>query len=334
MSKPKRLPESIWQRAIEDPLRPITSAGGKRIRASLIRISYQIAGGTGDVPIKLVQAIETLHAGSLIIDDIEDGSTQRRGQPCLHLEMGMPIAINTGTRMYFQALSMLTRFAADHPRGGAILGRTIRVIDRCHEGQAIDLTARADEIERKQLWPTAVTISRMKTGALTSLATWIGATVAGGDRTLTKALSRFGRNVGVCLQMHNDLDELDQFVRGGDRGDDLKNVRVTWPWAWAARRMSTTDFVMLQSRYSRAVRNHHGLREVASDLLDRVDDFGRREVARYLDQQSRLLAEHVESLELVDQMTTALAPLKRLAPTKAVKVPRTDDLGATDVNVH
>lgn len=342
MSKPRRLSEAIWRRAIDEPHHAITSAGGKRIRASLIRISYRIAGGTGDVPDELITAIETLHAGSLVIDDIEDGSIRRRGKPCLHLQVGMPVAINTGTRMYFQSLAMLTKFASYHPAGGAILRRTLRVIDRCHEGQAIDLTARADALKRSDLLPTAVAISRMKTGALTSLATWIGATVAGGDAATTAALVRFGRNVGVCLQMHNDLDELEQFVRGSDRGDDLRNARVTWPWAWASRRMAADDFAMLQTRYARALRNHHGLRDVAGDLLEMVDDFGRGEVSRYLDMQSRLLAEHVESLEWIDQMTAALAPLKRLSPlppaiaTETVKetVKDTATIGVTDVDVR
>lgn len=332
MSKPKRLPDSIWQRAIDEPLQPITSTGGKRIRASLIRLSYRIAGGTGEVPEELTAAIETLHAGSLVIDDIEDGSMRRRGQPCLHLQLGMPIAINTGTRMYFQALSILTTFAKRHPAGGPILHRTIAVVDRCHEGQAIDLTTRADELDRDELMPTAVAISLMKTGALTSLATWIGGTAAGGDPTLVRALSRFGRNVGVCLQMHNDMEELEKYVSGGDRGDDLRNARVTWPWAWASRRMPASEFRPLQTRYARAMRNHHGMRDIATDLMAEVGEFGRGEVARHLDQQSRLLAEHVESLELIDQMTAALAPLKRGAPSPSTSKPTKPSPGATDVN--
>ena len=68
---------------------------GKQFRASVVRESYLSAGGRGEVPIQITEAIELLHAGSLIIDDIEDGSDTRRGRATLHREVGVPLALNT-----------------------------------------------------------------------------------------------------------------------------------------------------------------------------------------------------------------------------------------------
>lgn len=48
--------------------------------------------------------IGTLHEASLLIDDIEDLSTVRRGQPCAHVRFGVPSTINCGNYMYFVAL--------------------------------------------------------------------------------------------------------------------------------------------------------------------------------------------------------------------------------------
>lgn len=45
--------------------------------------------------------IELIHNGSLIVDDIEDGSDLRRGKPCVHKIYGEDIAINAGNAIYF-----------------------------------------------------------------------------------------------------------------------------------------------------------------------------------------------------------------------------------------
>jgi geranylgeranyl pyrophosphate synthase len=178
------------------------------------------------------------------------------------------------------------------------------------------LTARVDELERSEMSSTAMTISRLKTGELTGLATWIGAIVGGADRTKLRALTRFGKNIGICLQMHNDIDEVERYVNGSERCDDLRNARVTWPWAWASRLLSANRFEDLQRRYGRTIRNHHGMRGIAAELLEIVSQHGQTTISKRLDQQSRLLAEHIEVLELIDKMTVALAPLKRTIPTR------------------
>jgi geranylgeranyl pyrophosphate synthase len=40
--------------------------------------------------------IRKLHNASLLIDDIEDSSTMRRGQPVAHAIYGVPLTINCG----------------------------------------------------------------------------------------------------------------------------------------------------------------------------------------------------------------------------------------------
>ena len=47
---------------------------------------------------------EIVHNGSLMIDDIEDGSEMRRGMACSYKKYGVDIAINSGNFMYFNPL--------------------------------------------------------------------------------------------------------------------------------------------------------------------------------------------------------------------------------------
>lgn len=45
--------------------------------------------------------IEMLHTASLIIDDVEDQSRNRRDNPCAHLVYGLKKSINSANLIYF-----------------------------------------------------------------------------------------------------------------------------------------------------------------------------------------------------------------------------------------
>jgi geranylgeranyl pyrophosphate synthase len=142
------------------------------------------------------------------------------------------------------------------------------VARQCHEGQAIDLATRIDEVTPRQAQVTALAISRWKTGRLASLAAWCGAHAAAGDPQTLQAVAAFGCRVGICLQMKNDLDELCELIDGSDRCDDLRNRRVTWPWAWAAGELSARQFAAWQHRLRRSVEQPAAFRPLAKDLLE------------------------------------------------------------------
>ena len=144
--------------------------GGKRLRATLLEQAYAFGGGRCAAPALIVDAVELLHAGSLVIDDFEDDSLTRRGQPALHQVIGPARAVNAGNWMYFRALELAAAALDDPARSAALVGRFITVARQCHEGQAIDLATRIDEVTPRQAQVTALAISRWKTGRLASLA--------------------------------------------------------------------------------------------------------------------------------------------------------------------
>lgn len=285
----------LLDEALNQPAEQFLARCGKRIRAALVNESFRAAGGIDEPCQEIAEGIELLHAGSLIIDDIEDDSSLRRGEPTLHRQIGLPLALNAGNWMYFRALEKLSGAPIDGNARTEIVNRAIRAVRRCHEGQALDLAAAVDRLDPHEIHPTARAISRLKTGGLTALAAWIGATAAGGDRVTTKAIHRFGMHVGVCLQMHNDLDELHRFAAGEQRCDDLRNARVTWPWVWAQKKLSDTEFMALSARFSRARANADQLRLIASQLIDCVADIGQAHIEKRLQRELTLLGQHVDS---------------------------------------
>ena len=257
-----------WSKALHLAPDLYPGVGGKRFRATLLQQAYAFAGGRGAAPVLIADAVEMLHAGSLVIDDFEDESLNRRGQPALHRVIGPARAVNAGNWMYFRVLE-LAAAAVEHPaRSAELVGRFITVARQCHEGQAIDLATRVGEVTPRQAQVTALAISRWKTGRLASLAGWSGAHAAAGDSPTLLAVAAFGCRVGICLQMKNDLDELAELVAGSDRCDDLRNHRVTWPWAWAASELSDRQFAAWQHRLRRSVGQPAAFRPLAKDLLD------------------------------------------------------------------
>ena len=257
-----------WSKALHLPPDLYPGVGGKRLRANLLERAYAFAGGRSAAPALVVDAVEMLHAGSLVIDDFEDDSLTRRGQPALHRVIGPARAVNAGNWMYFRALELAAAALDDAARSAALLRRFIAVARQCHEGQAIDLATRIDEVTPRQAQVTALAISRWKTGRLASLAAWCGAHAAGGDLPTLQAVAAFGCRVGICLQMKNDLDELGELLGGSDRCDDLRNRRVTWPWAWAASELSARQFAAWQLRLRRSGEQPAAFRPLAKDLLE------------------------------------------------------------------
>jgi len=236
---PLRLEElvdgALWDDALLDPARDILSRPGKGLRGRLVRYAWCLAGGLPEAfPPLLRHALELLHAGSLVIDDIEDDSQLRRGLPALHRVHGVPTALNTGNWLYFLALALLGRLPVPADRRAAIYEDASAALVRCHQGQALDLSVRVSAVERTTVPALVSTVTRLKTGSLMRLAATAGARSAGADTDVLDALGRFGEALGVGLQMLDDWSGIAVLARREKGIEDVRLERLTWPWAWLA----------------------------------------------------------------------------------------------------
>ncbi|MEM6979974.1 MAG: polyprenyl synthetase family protein [Planctomycetota bacterium] len=317
--KTRDIGDQIESQSLHRPVADFVSGGGKRIRGSLMQVAFAMAGGRGEIPSVVVDAIECLHAGSLVIDDIQDASLLRRGQPTMHREIGTPLAINAGNWMYFQALDMIQSAGLTLIQKHRLCQAMVRTGRVCHEGQAIDLAARVDQILPEDWRSVAERISAKKTGSLVALAMQFGAIAADASEDLIAEFRRYGMRVGVALQMRNDLDELVGLVAVDDdttdlvRWDDLKNGRVTWNWAWLADQAETTTSRLMAERLQLACRSPRStalLSELASFLLSVVNDCGNDAIGNEIDEAICLLGEHVIDENLLNRFREILQPIR------------------------
>ncbi|KAI0060577.1 terpenoid synthase [Artomyces pyxidatus] len=87
--------------ALLEPYTYLASAPGKGIRGTMIE-AFNTWLDVPEPKLRLiVRVVSMLHNASLLIDDIEDDSQLRRGQPASHKIYGIPQTINTANYVYF-----------------------------------------------------------------------------------------------------------------------------------------------------------------------------------------------------------------------------------------
>lgn len=304
------VPLELWDRALLGPAAEFLRRPGKAMRARLCELGWRGAGGAPDaLPPALPWIVELLHAGSLIVDDVQDDSDERRGAPALHRLVGTPLAINTGNWMYFWALALVERLPGVAAEARAALASAaLRTMLACHQGQALDIATLVVTLEPRTVPGVVAATTRLKTGALMGLALRLGAAAAGADAARAEAAARLGEEIGVALQMLDDLGSVVAPGRAAKGLEDLRLGRPTWPWAWLAQTSDEVSVARLQSR----VRTAHGegeLRAAMAVLGEAIEAHGRAEIRERLhdlrDAASRCLARAVG-----DELSAELARLE------------------------
>lgn len=260
-----QLEQSLIAPALEFLSRP-----SKGFRARLVELSYALSGGLGKEPPRAaIELVEMLHAGSLVIDDIEDDAELRRGAPALHRSLGLPRALNLGNWLYFVAISRIEDMGLTDASLLTMLRSTQACLLRCHEGQALDLSTRIDDVEQDEVRSLCLSISARKTAALMGLACEAGARAAGANDDKVRVLCRFGERLGLALQMLDDVSGVLNPARRDKGLEDLRERRLSWAWVFAADALSAGPFRKLVAHSSDPDEQAQVLEALAPHALSR-----------------------------------------------------------------
>jgi geranylgeranyl pyrophosphate synthase len=214
--------------------------GGKRFRPLLTMTCARAVGGAPSDGLPAGAAIELFHNFTLIHDDIEDDSQLRRGKPCLHIQHGLPLAINAGDGLFMMvwraALRIKTKQA--RPAQEMLLSAFTAVL----EGQANELGwhrhNRWDITEKDYL-----EMIGGKTAALVEASCTAGALLGGGTVKEQAALARFGRSIGIAFQIQDDVLNLvgEEKKYQKEIGGDIREGKRTMMVLHALPRMKGAD---------------------------------------------------------------------------------------------
>ena len=183
----------------------VKSDTGKRLRPLLCLLSCEATCGDWRPALPVAAALELAHNFSLIHDDIEDNSDERRSRASVWKVWGLAHGLNAGDGMFVLARLALDRLC-ERGFSDAKCTAISRVFDEATlalcQGQFLDLgfEARLDVSTDEYLQ-----MIHGKTAALISASTRIGAMLATEGPTTVDAFARFGENIGSAFQITDDI---------------------------------------------------------------------------------------------------------------------------------
>ena len=208
-------------------MRDYPERGGKGIRSELLLLSAQAHGVQEGTPaweaaLWLAVTVELFQNWVLIHDDIADDSEERRGQPALHRQYGIPLALNAGDALHAYMWGALLQ--AGIPRA---YPEVLTMIHRTAEGQHLDLAW----VEQGQ-WALRpedyLEMVRLKTAYYTVVIPLrLGAIVAGAEPDPN--FEEAGIALGAAFQIRDDVLNLigEAVTYGKEIGGDLLEGKRT-----------------------------------------------------------------------------------------------------------
>ncbi|MFB6267622.1 MAG: polyprenyl synthetase family protein, partial [Halodesulfurarchaeum sp.] len=99
--------------ALSKPVWDLLDRGGKRWRPVLFLLLVEGLGEDPEPFLPYAIIPEILHTGTIIVDDVEDEASLRRGEEAIHRRYGTDIALNAGNALYFIPLKIVSENPAD-----------------------------------------------------------------------------------------------------------------------------------------------------------------------------------------------------------------------------
>jgi octaprenyl-diphosphate synthase len=213
----------------------IISAGGKRIRPTLVLLFANALGFTGRERFELAATVEFIHTATLLHDDVVDDSALRRGRRTANALFGNAASVLVGDFVYSRAFQMMV--SVDRMRVLDVLADATNVIA---EGEVLQLMnmhvpdVTVDDYLR---------VIRFKTAKLFEASARLGAVLAEADTTIEEACASYGRSLGTAFQLVDDLLDYEGATEqlGKNVGDDLREGKPTLPLLIAMERGSPAE---------------------------------------------------------------------------------------------
>jgi geranylgeranyl pyrophosphate synthase len=192
---------------------------------------------------------ELTHTGTLIIDDIEDGATTRRGDTCIHERYGLDVAINAANTLYFLPAALYSTHPDLTDKQRLEFYRiTLDAYVRGHFGQALDIYW-TKNLSKKNLavWQDDHLPEKMlqmyefKTASPAIVIAEACGILAKSDEKTRVACRDLARDFGVSFQILNDIRDFDENRTGRRCGEDLASGKLTYVIVRALEQLEKKD---------------------------------------------------------------------------------------------
>ena len=229
-----KIPLDSINAAVFTPCWDLLRRGGKKWRPifGLILADYynlEISDIKKNINLyKLLALTELIHNASLIIDDVEDKSEQRRDEPCVHIKYGEDVSINAGISMlYFPIFRLITQLQ-DEELKNKISRIYLEEMTAIHIGQGWDIEMKVgNRIPTVENYKDTVIC---KTGVCLRLVVKLINALIPNVSSEYKEMIDIADNISIAFQIKDDLLNISDSVLSkgkGFVGEDIWEGKLT-----------------------------------------------------------------------------------------------------------
>ncbi len=198
----------------------LRGGGGKRLRPALLLMAAKLMQYRGRGAVGLGAVVEIIHTATLVHDDIIDDARTRRGRPSANTQWGNSKCVLAGDWLYMQAFKI-----AVQERNFRVLDLLIALTQQMVEGELLQM----EKLGRPITMDEHLDLIYRKTACLFATCTELGGVLGEASEAQARALSSYGRNVGMAFQIVDDVLDLtaSEEVLGKPVASDLREGKAT-----------------------------------------------------------------------------------------------------------
>ena len=281
----------------QEVLSYVGASRGKQLRPLLVLLSAQICNPVTDKTHKSACALELLHIASLVHDDVVDSSETRRGVAAVHAKWNNKVAVLIGDYMLAKVIGLTAEV------------RNIRILEIvANLGKSLSSGEMVQLHVGQSMWideERYLQVINQKTAQLFQACAEAGAESAGCTQKQRTALREYGRLLGLCFQIKDDIfDYSDLEEIGKPTMSDLQDGKVTLPLIEALRRAPQNEAEHIKAlgellaAHSETLNTEKALQEIKSFVLRfKGDEYAVRRMNEYKKQATEALSVFRDSPE-------------------------------------
>ena len=201
----------------------------------MMKATYELFGGSGDVIKPFMAAIEMIHTYSLVHDDLPamDNDDLRRGRATTHVKYNEGLAILAGDGLLNYAFETAIK-AFEYDSDANKVAKALKILASkagiygMIGGQTVDVEAEnGNQVLDEE---TLLFIHKNKTAALIESSMMIGAILAGASEEDVTKVEEIAYKIGIAFQIQDDILDVigNEEILGKPIGSDAKNDKLTY----------------------------------------------------------------------------------------------------------
>ena len=280
---------------MNDTLSFVSESIGKMMRPTLLLLVAKSIGNVNEKTFAAATSVEMLHTASLLHDDVIDESDKRRGRQSLNTRFNNNVAVLTGDYMFSMALNCTARTG------------DIRVVDAISvmgrdlpngEVMQVELQQNGSYSEENYL-----KVIYYKTASLFVCCCTCAVYTAGGSDELVEKFSNYGKYIGLCFQMKDDIFDYYSNDIGKPTGSDMREGKITLPALYVLRTSSNPLLTPIREKLSKGI--YLDEKEIES-LIEISKEEGGVEYTNQMINRYREMAIESIPADITDELRNAL----------------------------